>query len=503
MIGHLLVLFMAVYEPINCSTQKLEAQLYGDLDAYAYYFVDLLIGQPQGQRVSAIVDTGSTLGALACSHCAHCGTHLDANFNFLASETSRWVMCSHSSSAREEKAVFQCPTCRSGKCSYEQSYREGSSLSGNFFTDLVRIGNSENIPIRATLGCHTDERKLFFSQQANGILGLAPHRQGRADTVLEILFQQVPKLFALCLASEGGQLTIGDSNKKLHSTVDIVWTDMTVGNFYNLQPQKISVHGESVGTSFGTTIVDSGTTFTYFPSNIYKSIKTAISRNCETKQFRCAQKMNENCWADPEDFPVIKLHFTENKFISWRAKHGYLYPKAGKWCYSFEDSLAVETVLGASFMLYKDFIFDLGGSPRLGFVESDCPVVSHRDKFAPQPEHTSVVPDSPPVSQTTTTTTKTPQQTSQSIDSSTAEEEEKERPSADPEKFQIPGPSHISPLFVLYFILLGLAMLAVFLRRRRAHQYEQTNILTATVGHPRVLPEYADVWLQPVVVPSD
>ena len=37
------------------------ARLYGNVHEYAYYFVDILIGNPIPQRTSLIVDTGSTV----------------------------------------------------------------------------------------------------------------------------------------------------------------------------------------------------------------------------------------------------------------------------------------------------------------------------------------------------------------------------------------------------------------------------------------------------------
>lgn len=47
----------------------------------------------------------------------------------------------------------------------------------------------DNQPVFASLGCHTDERKLFYTQKVNGILGLAPHRITGKSNVLKDLYQ--------------------------------------------------------------------------------------------------------------------------------------------------------------------------------------------------------------------------------------------------------------------------------------------------------------------------
>eukprot|EP00913_Durusdinium_trenchii_P014516 g13617.t1 len=63
----------ADYDPVK----KVEhARLYGNVDHYAYYFVDLVVGTPP-QRVSVILDTGSGVAAYPCANCGHCGPHID------------------------------------------------------------------------------------------------------------------------------------------------------------------------------------------------------------------------------------------------------------------------------------------------------------------------------------------------------------------------------------------------------------------------------------------
>merc|ERR1719162_1433155 len=68
------------------------ARLYGNIDAFAYYYADLLLGTPP-QRVSVIVDTGSGVTAFPCRSCRHCGTHIDPAFDYGSSSSAKWQPC--------------------------------------------------------------------------------------------------------------------------------------------------------------------------------------------------------------------------------------------------------------------------------------------------------------------------------------------------------------------------------------------------------------------------
>mmetsp|Transcript_124979 Transcript_124979/g.389062 ORF Transcript_124979/g.389062 Transcript_124979/m.389062 type:complete len:274 (-) Transcript_124979:63-884(-) len=219
--------------------QKLEAaRLYGNVGGYAYYFVDLLVGSPTPQRASVIVDTGSSVCAFPCKGCSHCGRHLDAPFDMSRSSTSAWISCSQSF----------CSQCFSGRCSYSQSYTEGSSIAGSWFNDFISLGDEfqNNPPVRGRLGCHNRETKLFYTQKANGIFGMAPGQTGK-PTILEDLFQDKQHvnaaLFAMCLAEEGGLLTVGGYNTSLHSAEQMLWVPMVVRSYYSITVTQMAIEG--------------------------------------------------------------------------------------------------------------------------------------------------------------------------------------------------------------------------------------------------------------------
>lgn len=81
---------------------------------------------------------------------------------------------------------------------------------------------------------------------------------------------------------------------------------------------------------------------------------------------------------DLDNFPSIDVLFGTVS-IAWVPK-AYLYRKGGssQWCYAFEDDGAnANTVLGASWMLHKEVIFDMV-SQRVGVAQANCPEFKQR-----------------------------------------------------------------------------------------------------------------------------
>jgi hypothetical protein len=351
--------------------------------------MDLEIGKPTPQRTSVIIDTGSRLVGFPCSECAHCGEHLDKAFDASQSETARWFDCSTDCS----------DTCDdSNKCPYKETYAEGSSISGYWFEDWVSLGdsNEQNPAVLARLGCHMSENKLFYTQKANGIMGLAPTTGSQSQpTILQNLFadtEHVKKdVFSICLADWGGRLTVGGWNNSYHSPPgdeSIEWVSMRASHYYFLEPQSLTL-GEAdkaavlstLPADFGVTIVDSGTTYTYLPEGVYQKAVDAINAYCAANDGCGADpdQEHEMCWmlrdggAGPVQFPTLYWNFGTARPISWAAS-SYLHERGeeGRWCQTFMQNNIFQTVLGISFMLHKDFIFDVGNN-KLGVAEANCP----------------------------------------------------------------------------------------------------------------------------------
>jgi len=358
------------------------AKLYGGFHAYGYYFLDLLIGSERPQRTSAIVDTGSSLIGFPCTGCEHCShRHLDLAFNISQSGSAEWLGCSQ-----------QCEawTCQEGRCAYSQGYSEGSEISGFWFEDFVEFGDSfqPQLPVRTRLGCHMKESDMFYDQLPNGIMGLAPTDEGRQAQVLRDLFRDKEHLdaevFSICLATWGGALTLGGYNASYHLS-EITWIDLVPSVYYYVEPQGLWLGDLPVSLgpgSLGDTIVDSGTTMTLFPPAVHSTLLTDMGTYCQTHGGCGATQDGEGCWrlndpkAGPGQFPPIVFDFGSGQRMAWPAS-SYLYAQGfpleqDVWCPSFDVSDDNTLVLGMSWMMHRDVIFDLGLG-RLGVAAASCP----------------------------------------------------------------------------------------------------------------------------------
>eukprot|EP00929_Paragymnodinium_shiwhaense_P088950 TRINITY_DN49241_c0_g1_i1.p1 TRINITY_DN49241_c0_g1~~TRINITY_DN49241_c0_g1_i1.p1 ORF type:complete len:566 (+),score=132.83 TRINITY_DN49241_c0_g1_i1:76-1773(+) len=374
-----------LYDPVH----KLQsARLYGSIDGYAYYFVDLIVGTPP-QRVSVILDSGSGLAAFPCAGCPHCGTHIDPLFDISKSSSAQWMPCGGGCSG----------SCKKGHCSYSQSYLEGSGISGYWFQDWVRLGDAiqRNPPVWARMGCHQNENNLFYTQKANGIFGI----EG-GMSLLMTLFKDSQhvnsKVFAICLAEEGGRFTVGGPNTSNHHGA-VQYVRQESGK-YLITLNQMKVGGKLVSSLtpriHGNALVDSGTTYTYFGSKHYNEVHAAVDAHC--RQQGCVSA-GRDCWkverGDFSKFPIIDMVFGSS-VVQWKPNE-YMSRRAGssKWCYAFRnDGPKSMQTLGASFMLYKEVIFDLD-QKRIGFVPASCPSYKDRPKHF-NDEKSLTVPTAPP-----------------------------------------------------------------------------------------------------------
>lgn len=286
---------------------------------------------------------------------------MDPPFDKSKSETAAWLACGKDCSSE----------CVGGRCKYEQSYAEGSSIKGFWFQDKMMLGDAaeSNPAVVAQLGCHSSENELFYIQRANGILGLAPYQGGR-PTILNELFADAShvdnNIFSICLAAWGGALNVGGYNRS-YWTGKPQWIPLQLQRYYTVALQSMQVDGQVVAEGeahFGTAILDSGTTYTYFPADVYHGMDNAITKYCAA-HGGCAAQPIGNCWkitgpAGPTQFPVVAMRFN-GALVYWPAS-SYLFQRGDTqvWCRAYgESGFARSTLLGSTWMIGKEIIFDI------------------------------------------------------------------------------------------------------------------------------------------------
>jgi hypothetical protein len=257
---------------------------------------------------------------------------------------------------------------------------EGSSISGWWFEDQVRLGDnfSHNPAVRSKMGCHSNENKLFYDQKANGIFGIGPSHR----TLLQDLFGDTghvdSSIFTLCFADWGGRLVVGGANDSYH-TGAVQYMPMTTSSGQYIVPlSSMHIDGQEVSRTFGTTFIDSGTTYTYMATAAYRTMRGAIERYC-SRHAGCGAIQTGKCWTVsiglyPDAFPNVSMTFGASVQMTWTAR-SYMYQRGStpEWCYAFEDDgPGAGTTLGASWMIHQDVIFDMK-TMQVGIAPANCP----------------------------------------------------------------------------------------------------------------------------------
>jgi len=215
-------------------------------------------------------------------------------------------------------------------------------------------------------------------------MGIKPPSKSGHPTLLQQLFADKEHInqdiFALCLAEWGGQLSVGGENSSYHQgEVQYLRMSSTSG-YYNVYLSAITV-GSSTANGLGSVMIDSGTTYSYFASRPYQALRKGIEDYCSQNKGCGASKYGSSCYAlgnsDLSRFPEMKMLF-ENVETRWSPR-AYLYWKGrDRWCYSFQDDgPGANTVLGTSWMMHQDVIFDVPGN-KVGVAPARCPEYRER-----------------------------------------------------------------------------------------------------------------------------
>ncbi|CAJ1414245.1 unnamed protein product [Effrenium voratum] len=165
----------------------------------------------------------------------------------------------------------------------DSSHDDRSILSVINDHDKVSLGDmiQHNPQVKARMGCHSNENNLFFTQKANGIMGIGPSSLS-GEGILEKIFKDREhvshKVFSICLAEWGGQFNVGGYDTSYH-TGRLQRIPLNPGGFYGVGLSAMKVNGQTI-TSWGSTMIDSGTTYTYMRSSNYRALSSAIESYC-------------------------------------------------------------------------------------------------------------------------------------------------------------------------------------------------------------------------------
>ncbi|XP_020207000.1 aspartic proteinase nepenthesin-2 [Cajanus cajan] len=262
------------------------------------YLMDVFVGTPP-KHFSLILDTGSDLNWIQCVPCIACfeqsGPYYDpkdsSSFRNISCQDPRCQLVSSPDPPKPCKGENQ-------SCPYFYWYGDGSNTTGDFALETFTVnlttpyGKSELKHVENVMfGCGHWNRGLFHG--AAGLLGL-----GRGPLSFASQMQSLyGHSFSYCLvdrnsnASVSSKLIFGE-DKELLSHPNLNFTSFAGGKenpvdtFYYVEIKSVMVDDEVLkipeetwhlsAEGAGGTIIDSGTTLTYFAEPAYEIIKEAF-----------------------------------------------------------------------------------------------------------------------------------------------------------------------------------------------------------------------------------
>ncbi|OCH94249.1 acid protease [Obba rivulosa] len=210
------------------------------------------IGTP-GQTFLVDMDTGSSDLWVPSSSCTSCGSK--HTYNAASSSTSQQ---------------------QSG--SFTIQYGDGSTASGNIYTDTVTIAGIT--ATNQTFSAVTSESAEFQQDPTDGLIGLAfPALSNLKQNPFVVTASNEKAIqsseFGIKLASSGSEIYLGGTDSSLF-TGAIEYHQLSSSNgFWQIGSASAFVNGNSVVSGFQT-IIDSGTTIMYGPPSSVQSFYAAI-----------------------------------------------------------------------------------------------------------------------------------------------------------------------------------------------------------------------------------
>ncbi|KAH9948843.1 protease [Amylocystis lapponica] len=212
------------------------------------------VGTP-AQKFVIDFDTGSSDFWIPSSSCSSCSSH------------STYDASSSSSSKQLSTGSFNI------------SYEDGSTAAGDVYTDTVSVAGVS--VTGQTVAAVTTESGQFQQSPEDGLMGLAFQAISSVNAVpyfFTAVSQKAVKqsVFSVKLASSGAELYIGGTDSSLYSG-DIEYHDLSSKTgYWQIGGASATVNGKSVGSGFDT-IIDTGTTLMYGPSDAVEKFYAGIS----------------------------------------------------------------------------------------------------------------------------------------------------------------------------------------------------------------------------------
>ncbi|XP_004506716.1 aspartic proteinase CDR1-like [Cicer arietinum] len=284
------------------------------------YLMTYSIGTPPF-KLYGIADTGSDIVWLQCKPCKRCYNQTSPMFDPSKSSSYKNIPCKSNTCLH----VTDTSCSEQDSCQYTIQYGDQSRSHGDLSVETLTLesttGHSISFP-KFVIGCGT-QNTVSFEGSSSGIVGLG----GGLVSLTTQLGSTIGGKFSYCLvpwlseSNTTSKLNFGDaamvSGDGVVST-PIVKKDSDI--FYYLTLEAFTVGNKRVkfggsledGVVEGNIIIDSGTTLTLLPSDIYSNLESAVAELIHLERVQDPENMLSLCYSvtsSEYEFPIITANF--------------------------------------------------------------------------------------------------------------------------------------------------------------------------------------------------
>ncbi|XP_077252311.1 aspartic proteinase nepenthesin-1-like [Tasmannia lanceolata] len=314
------------------------------------YFIDVFVGTPP-KHFSLILDTGSDLNWIQCLPCIDCFEQKGPPYNPRDSSSFHNITCNDPRCQLVSSPDPPRPCTSSDQtCQYFYWYGDRSNTTGDFALETFTVnlttttGDSELRTVEHVMfGCGHWNRGLFHG--AAGLLGL-----GRGPLSFSSQLQSLyGHTFSYCLVDRNSNISVSSKlifgeDKSLMSHPNLNFTSLVTGKenpvdtFYYVQIKSIMVGREILNIptetwrispeGAGGTIIDSGTTLSYFADPAYQIIKQAFVKKVKDYPVVTDFPLLEPCYnvsgVEKVELPEFTIVFEDGAVWDFPAENYFI-----------------------------------------------------------------------------------------------------------------------------------------------------------------------------------
>ncbi|XP_019451863.1 PREDICTED: aspartic proteinase CDR1-like [Lupinus angustifolius] len=308
------------------------------------YLMSYSIGTPPVKTLG-IVDTGSNVIWLQCQPCHPCYKQTFPIFNPSKSKTYKFLPCI--SNICELTRDTSCSSDRRKSCQYIIRYGDNSTSQGDLSLDTFTLSstNGSSIQLRNTvIGCgHSNT--LVFQGDGSGIVGIG---NGPASLITQ-LGSSIKGKFSYCLlplftnSKFSSKLIFGDDKNAFSSKGSVSTPIVPDADFYRLNLLSFTVGDTKIefeSSSDGNIIIDSGTTLTLLPPDVYSKLESAVASAIPSEPIEDPSGTLSLCYKTSKnlDIPIITANF-DGADVKLTALNTFIEISEGVTCFSFIPSI--------------------------------------------------------------------------------------------------------------------------------------------------------------------